>query len=55
MLSDPSASTPHPDRLFNPRDVYGFVIDPSIVGVDRSGLDHVGCEDFLHCNACVTL
>jgi ribonuclease HI len=41
-----------PDRLFNPRKVWGFDIEPSLVEVDRGNLTHVGCEFSKPCKLC---
>jgi ribonuclease HI len=41
-----------PDRLFDPRKVWGFDIEPSLVEVDRGNLIHVGCEFSKPCKLC---
>ncbi len=52
MAPDSSTSTSQPDRLFEPRKIWGFDIEPSLVEVDRGNLIHVGCQFSKQCELC---
>lgn len=52
MAPGSSTSTSQPDRLFDPRKIWGFDIEPSVVEVDCGDLTQVGCEFSKPCKVC---
>jgi ribonuclease HI len=52
MACDSSTLNYQPDRIFDPRKIWGFDIEPSVVEVDYSDLTHVGCEFSKQCKIC---
>jgi ribonuclease HI len=52
MAPGSSTSTSQADRLFDPRKIWGFAIEPSLVEVDNGNLVHVGWEFSKQCEVC---